>query len=120
MHTKERSADEVAYTLLIQAMADLEPRSGWTAADLPELADENVQLICRVRTTDVADALARDIGDIPELKGCGHNPAVILPALLEGACRRAIFHEVQEECVRREEFDAVEARAPDARRWATV
>lgn len=110
--------DEVTYTLLLQAMADLEPRaSGWTASDLPELHDDAVQLICRVRTVDVADQLANHLSDLVELKGCGHNPAVILPGLIEGACRRAIFPEVQEECARREEFDAVEARATDARRW---
>ena len=121
MYSQQRNADEVSFTILIQSLSDLQPHcGGWTAADLPELHDDAVQLICRVRTTDVADALARDIGDIPEFKGSGHNPAVLLPALLEGACRRAIFHEVQEECARREEFDAIESQASDAYRWAAV
>jgi len=121
MSTQQRNADEVAYLLLIQSLADLEPRaSGWTAADLPELAEPDVQLICRLRTVDVTDQLANHIGDFVELKGEGRNPAVILAGLLEGACRRAIFPEVQEECARREEFDAVDARAPDARRWAAL
>lgn len=118
MYTKERNADEVAYLLLIQSLADLEPRvSGWTAADLPELAEPNVQLICRLRAVDVTDQLANHIGDLVEIKGEGRNPAVILSGLIEGACRRAIFPEVQEECARREEFDAQEARATDAYRW---
>jgi len=114
MNTQQRNADEVAYLLLIQSLADLEPRaSGWTAADLPELAEHNVQLICRLRTVDVTDQLVKHVGDFVELKGFGKNPAVLLPGLIEGACRRAIFPEVQEECARREEFDAQE-RATDA------
>lgn len=113
MHTKQRNADEVAFTLLVQALADLEPnRTAWTAADLPELAEENVQLICRMRSVDVTDQLANQLEDFVELKGCGRNPATILPGLMEGACRRAIFPDVQEECARREEFDAQE-RATD-------
>src|SRR6185312_7513323 len=117
MLTQQRNADEVAYLLLIQSLADLEPRSGWTAADLPELAEPNVQLICRLRTVHVTEQLVKHLGDFVELKGEGRNPAVLLPGLIEGACRRAIFHEVQEECARREEFDAQEAQATDAYRW---
>jgi len=118
MNTKLRNADEVALLLLIQSLADLEPHvPGWTAADLPELHDDSVQLLCRLRMQEVADQLAKHAGDFVELKGCGRNPAVILPGLIEGACRRAIFPEVQEECARREEFDAAEDHATDAHRW---
>jgi hypothetical protein len=119
--TEGRNADEVALALLVQSLADLEPnRSGWTAADLPELHEDAVQLICRIRSVDVTDQLVKQVGDFVELKAEGHNPAVILPGLIEGACRRAIFHEVQEECARREEFDAIEAQASDAYRWAAI
>jgi hypothetical protein len=118
MNTPLRNADEVSLLLLVQSLADLEPRaSGWTAADLPELHEDAVQLICRVRAVDVGDALADHLADFVELKGCGRNPAVILPGLIEGACRRAIFADVQAECARREEWDAVEDRATDAHRY---
>ena len=114
MNTKLRNADEVAYVDLIQTMADLEPHTpGWTAADLPELHDDAVKMICRLRAVDVTDQLAKHLEDFVEFKASGRNPAVILPGLLEGACRRVLFHEVQEECTRREEFDARE-RATDA------
>ena len=76
-----------------------------------------MQVICRLHPVDVTDQLADHVGDFVELKSVGRNPAVILPGLIESACRRAIFPDVQAECARREEWDAVEDRATDAHRY---
>jgi len=118
MYSQQRNADEVSFTILIQSLSDLQPHcGGWTAADLPVLHDDAVQLICRVRAVGVTDQLAKHLEYFVELKGSGRNPATILPGLIEGACRCAIFHDVQAECARREEYEATEDGATDARRW---
>ena len=110
-HTKERNADEIALTLLVKSLADDEPHcGGWRAEDLRDLTDSDVSLICRIRAVDID----LDVTALIEAKAEGRNPAVLIPALFQSACKAAIFCDVQEKCARREEWDRIEddERAP--------
>ena len=90
------------YQHLVSHAADSRPQR-WT--DLPELSAFDIQLVCAERHPGVAEALAE--GEFPDLAvlatARGNHPAVRLPELMEQACRRVLFRDVEKLCEGREE-----------------
>lgn len=105
VQTDQRNADEVAFRLLLLSLCDLEPHhGGWRASDLPDLCDADIEVICRLEGPEID----LDVATLIEAKAEGRNPAVLLPAMFQAACKAAIFPAVQEMAERRREQDAQE------------
>lgn len=95
------SADKVAYEQLVSSLADLEPRYGWTADDLPPLSNEDVRAICAIQEERVLDSL--DMSHVVKAVAAGSDTVGLVLDALHLACRDAVFPDVERECESREE-----------------
>lgn len=93
------------YETLVDALADSEPRYGFTHADqLRPLTDEEVKLVCDARTVDLTDKFVRDF----DMSDYMETQPLILAARFafarEKAARYVVYQDVAEECERRAQF----------------
>lgn len=97
------------YDTLVDQLADYEPRGGYTHADqLRPLTSAEVRMVSKQKPVDLNDVFVRDF-DVTEFEDSFNSPLVIAARfafMLEKAARHVAFHDVQDECERRSQFEA--------------
>lgn len=104
--------DKAAYGQLVSSLADLEPRYGWNAGDLPPLTNADVRAICAARRDRVLEEL--DMGDVVDAVAGGNDTVGLVLDALHRACREAVFVDVERECEERAEEQLREGRQESA------
>lgn len=106
------AASKTTYGQLVSALADLEPRYGWNAGDLPPLTNADVRAICAARRDRVLEEL--DMSDVIDAVAAGSDNIGLVLDALHRACREAVFFDVERECEEREEERLREGRQESA------
>lgn len=101
------------YLALVCSIADQEPRWGWRSAlELPALSAADVALICQAYPQEVDEGVGEALSVTPLLEDIKTGDVCHLglkyAVAIAEAARHVVWFDVQEECERREQYEAAD------------